>query len=148
MGLNKETNEWSRKEVKRFSTAIKRLIKHNYNQERKQSRQIIKKTPSEDYFERNTREVTHYVAIDSRDRDRKIWPNSNEFRITFAPSSGAIFDNKDGLFKTSIKVETSTLCVSPTFEKSLFFVIESLSFLIGSEIKSAKSPLKIGLFIL
>ena len=113
MGLNKETNEWSRKEVKRFSTAIKRLIKHNYNQERKRTRQIVKKTPSEDYFERNTREVTHYVAIDSRDRDRKIWPNSNEFRITFAPSSSAVFDNRDiGFINRDFSNVTSVQLVS------------------------------------
>ena len=93
MNLNKETNTWSRREVKRFSTAVKRLIKHNHEREIKSKKKLT--TPAEELFERNTRNTTHYVAIDSRDRDRKIWPNSNEFRITFAPSSGAIFDNKD-----------------------------------------------------
>ena len=93
MNLNKETKSWTKSEVKRFSTAIKRLIKHNYNHEIKSKQKLT--TPAEELFERNTRNTTHYVAIDSRDRDRKIWPNSNEFRITFAPSSGAIFDNKD-----------------------------------------------------
>lgn len=95
MNLNKETNSWSRSEVKKFSTAIKRLIKHNYNKQQKQikSQQIVR--PSDGLFEKNTRERVHYVAIDSRDRDRKIWPNSNEFRISFAPSSNAVFDNRD-----------------------------------------------------
>ena len=95
MNLNKETNAWSRSEVKRFSSAVKRLIKHNYNKQQKQikSQQIVR--PSDGLFEKTTRERVHYVAIDSRDRDRKIWPNSNEFRISFAPSSSAVFDNRD-----------------------------------------------------
>ena len=94
MNLNRETSTWTRTEIKRFSSAIKKLIKHNYNTEQ---RKIVKNktTPAEEYFEKSTREATHYVAIDSRDRDRKVWPNSNEFRITFAPSSNAIFDNND-----------------------------------------------------
>ena len=111
MNLNKETSLWSRSEVKRFSNAIKKLIKHNYSLEQK-NRKVVK-TPSDGLFESNTREVVHYVAIDSRDRDRKVWPNSNEFRITFAPSSNAVFDNRDiGFISRDFSNVTSVQLVS------------------------------------
>lgn len=34
-----------------------------------------------------TKEKTHYITIDSRDRDLEIYPNSNQFQVKFGPAS-------------------------------------------------------------
>ena len=72
------------------------------------------KTPSEGLFESNTREVVHIMLrLIVETVTVRVWPNSNEFRITFAPSSNAVFDNRDiGFISRDFSNVTSVQLVS------------------------------------
>ncbi len=89
LGLNKDPSNWTKPEVKKFSLVVKKLIN------RKTKPTLETKRLNDDLFEKNTNNKVHYVAIDSRDRNRKIWPGSNEYRISFAPPSDSLFDEPD-----------------------------------------------------
>lgn len=86
--LSENPDKWTKPEVKKFSLVVKKLIQRNSKVKQKQVRKV-----QDDLFEANTKEKVHYVAIDSRDRQRQVWPKSNEYRIEFGPPSQAIYDD-------------------------------------------------------
>ncbi len=94
LNLDDQPNKWSKQDMKKFSLVVKKVIQRN-SEEIKKKQQIIKPKLNNDLFEANTHEKVHYVAIDSRDRHRAVWPNSNEYQISFAPSSDALFNNEN-----------------------------------------------------
>lgn len=48
---------------------------------------------------------TYYVNIDSRDRDRRVWPNANQFQVQFDPAPGFAGAAIQRSFKNVVSVE-------------------------------------------
>lgn len=44
-------------------------------------------------FEKNTKKITHYLLLDSRDRDCKVWPQINHFGFSFGGKSVLSLDD-------------------------------------------------------
>ena len=111
LNLDENPNNWSKQEVDKFTLVVNKLIEKNKELESNKinlpitkldnldDKQLLiepenlEKEFNSDLFERNTKEKVYYIAIDSRDRRRKVWPTSSEYRILFAPPSDMISDD-------------------------------------------------------
>ena len=58
--------------------------------------------------------VDNYVSIDSRDRDRAAYPNSNQFRVLFEPSDSYIGASTGIRYKNIHSIELKSITVPNT----------------------------------
>ena len=79
-----DTNNWSNTQIKDFAKEIRSMILTNkIDNINLKPENII----SESLYEKETKEISYILNINSADRDLKIWPNPNEFMVLFGPDN-------------------------------------------------------------
>jgi hypothetical protein len=105
--INIVDNKWTKGNTIDFVKQLQNIKDNNTKTEMK----VIKEDPyiisqgNDDLFEKETKEIEYYITIDSNDRYKKTYPNSNEYQINLGNNNSE--EQNTGFINTNFQNVTS-----------------------------------------